>query len=75
VLGGIFGTKGEEVIEEWRKFHNEELHTLYSTIYNDSNEMKEVKISGAYTTHGRDQNCIEHKHRKTWKKETNGMEY
>jgi hypothetical protein len=26
----IFGPKGKELIGEWRKFHNEELHNLYS---------------------------------------------
>jgi hypothetical protein len=27
----IFGTKRDEVTGEWRKLHNEELHTLYSS--------------------------------------------
>jgi hypothetical protein len=27
----IFGTKTDEVIWEWRKLHNEELHNLYSS--------------------------------------------
>jgi hypothetical protein len=29
VFGGIFGPVMEEVKEEWRKLHNEELHDLY----------------------------------------------
>jgi hypothetical protein len=29
VLGRIFGSKREEVTEEWRKLHNEELNDLY----------------------------------------------
>jgi hypothetical protein len=29
VMRGIFGPKREEVTEEWRKLHNEELHDLY----------------------------------------------
>ena len=29
VLGGIFGTKRDEVTGEWRKLHNEELNDLY----------------------------------------------
>jgi hypothetical protein len=29
VLRGIFGTKGDEITEGWRKLHNEELHNLY----------------------------------------------
>jgi hypothetical protein len=31
VLRGIFGPKRDEVTGEWRKLHNEELHTLYSS--------------------------------------------
>jgi hypothetical protein len=27
----IFGPKRDEVTEEWRKLHNEELHDLYSS--------------------------------------------
>jgi hypothetical protein len=30
VLRRIFGLKRDEVMEEWRKLHNEELHDLYS---------------------------------------------
>jgi len=29
VLGGTFGAKRDEVTEEWRKLHNEELDDLY----------------------------------------------
>jgi hypothetical protein len=29
VLRGIFGPKRDDVMEEWRKLHNEELHNLY----------------------------------------------
>jgi hypothetical protein len=29
VLTGIFEPKRDEVTEDWRKLHNEELHTLY----------------------------------------------
>jgi hypothetical protein len=31
VLRRIFGSKGEEVTEKWRKLHNEELNDLYSS--------------------------------------------
>jgi hypothetical protein len=31
VLRRIFGLKRDEVTEEWRKLHNEELHNLYSS--------------------------------------------
>jgi hypothetical protein len=31
VLRRIFGTKRNEVVGEWRKLHNKELHDLYSS--------------------------------------------
>jgi hypothetical protein len=31
VLRRIFGPKRDEVTREWRKFHSEELHNLYSS--------------------------------------------
>jgi hypothetical protein len=31
VLRRIFGPKRDDVTGEWRKFHSEELHTLYSS--------------------------------------------
>jgi hypothetical protein len=31
VLKRIFGSKRDEVMGEWRKLHNEELHDLYSS--------------------------------------------
>jgi hypothetical protein len=32
VLRRIFGPKRDEIAGEWRKFHNEELHDLYSSL-------------------------------------------
>jgi hypothetical protein len=32
VLRGIFGCKRDEVIEEWRKLHNEELNVLFCSL-------------------------------------------
>jgi hypothetical protein len=32
VLRRIFGPKRDDVTEEWRKLHNEELHNLYSSL-------------------------------------------
>ena len=31
VLKKIFGVKRDEITGEWRKLHNDELHTLYSS--------------------------------------------
>ena len=33
VLRKIFGPKREEVVGEWRRLHNEELHDLYCSPY------------------------------------------
>jgi hypothetical protein len=33
VLRRIFGSKRDEIIGGWRKLHNEELHNLYSSLY------------------------------------------
>jgi len=30
VLRGTFGPKGAQVIGDWRRLHNEELHNLYA---------------------------------------------
>jgi hypothetical protein len=32
VLRRIFGTRREEVTEDWRRLHNEELHNLYASL-------------------------------------------
>jgi hypothetical protein len=31
VLRRLFGPKRDDVVEEWRKLHSEELHNLYSS--------------------------------------------
>jgi len=41
VLGRIFGPKGDEVTEEWRKLHNDELTDLYSS----QNNIRVIKSS------------------------------
>jgi len=33
VLRRMFGPKRDEITEEWRKLHNEELNDLYSSLY------------------------------------------
>jgi hypothetical protein len=32
LLMSIFGSKGDEIVEEWRKLHNEKLNDLYSPL-------------------------------------------
>jgi hypothetical protein len=33
VLRRMFGPKREEVVGDWRRLHNEELHNLYASPY------------------------------------------
>jgi hypothetical protein len=42
VLRSIFGPKRDEVMGEWSKLHNEELHDLYSS----PNIIKIIKLRG-----------------------------
>jgi hypothetical protein len=39
VLRRIFGPKREEVVRDWRRLHNEELHNLYAS----PNVTREIK--------------------------------
>jgi hypothetical protein len=56
VLRRIFGSKREEVTRGWRKLHNEILYNLY---YSPNNiRIKEDEMSGAFSTHGEDEECI-----------------
>jgi hypothetical protein len=45
VLRGIFEPKWDEVIQDWRELHNEELHYLYSSP--DNNMIKSRKMRSA----------------------------
>jgi hypothetical protein len=43
----IFGSKREEVIRGWRKFHNEELHNLYSSLnIITMNKSRRMRLAG-----------------------------
>jgi hypothetical protein len=50
VLRRIFGPKKDEVTEEWRKLHNEELHKFYSS----PDQVKANVVGKACGTHGRE---------------------
>jgi hypothetical protein len=52
VLRRISGPKRNEVIGDWRKLHNEELHNLYSSP-GIVRMIKEDKMGGACSTNGR----------------------
>jgi hypothetical protein len=45
VLREIFGTKGEELIGDWMKLHNEKRYELHSTIIL-GNQIKGNAVSG-----------------------------
>jgi hypothetical protein len=51
ILRRIFGPKRDEVTGEWRKFHNKELHNLYS--FDIISQVKANEMGGACSTHGR----------------------
>jgi hypothetical protein len=65
VLRRIFGHKREEVMEGWRRLHNEKLHNLYAS----PNVVREIKSRRMrWTGHlGRmeHEKCIHHFVRKT----------
>jgi hypothetical protein len=57
VLRRIFGPKREEVVGDWGRLHNEELHncTLHRILLSD--QIKDYR-RGACRTDGRDEQCI-----------------
>jgi hypothetical protein len=46
---GIFGLKTDEMRGGWRKLHNEEPHSLYSS---NIDQINEGKMDGEYSAHG-----------------------
>jgi hypothetical protein len=54
VLRKFFGPKRDEVTGEWRKFHNEEVHDLYSSpsIIRIIKSGRMDDMGGAYSTNG-----------------------
>jgi hypothetical protein len=57
VLRRIFGQKRDEVMGEWIKLHNEELHNLYSSP-NIIRMTKSRRIGRACSTSGGEEECI-----------------
>jgi hypothetical protein len=56
VLRRIFGPRRDEVMGNWRKLHNEELHNLYF-LPNIMRMIKSRRMRGQ-GTNGRDEECI-----------------
>jgi len=56
VLRIIFGPKRDEVNQEWRRLHNEELYDLYSS---PSIRIKKCEMGGTCSTYGTQESCIQ----------------
>jgi hypothetical protein len=59
VLRRIFGPKRDEVTEEWRKLHNEELNGLYSFPQcRAGDKIENNEMGGACSTYGGGERCV-----------------
>jgi hypothetical protein len=60
VLSRIFGPKWEEVVGDWRRLHNEELHNLYSSPHIRVIKSRRMRWAG-HVAHmrDRDEDCIQ----------------
>jgi hypothetical protein len=59
LLRRIFGPKMDEVIEKWRKLHNELNDLVLLTQYCLSDQVEKMKMGGACRTYGREKRCIQ----------------
>jgi hypothetical protein len=59
VMRGIFGRKRDEVMAEWRKLHNAELHILYSSPDIIGRSVKENEVGRACGTRGRGEKRVQ----------------
>jgi hypothetical protein len=69
VLRRIFGPKKDEVTGEWRKLHNEELHSLYSSP-DTIRQVKANEVGRACGMHGRGEKSAQGFGGKAQRKET-----
>jgi hypothetical protein len=60
VLRGMFGSKRDEVTEEWRKRHNEELNDLYcSPNFVRVIKSRKMRLAGHVARIGEEERCIQ----------------
>ena len=59
VLRKMFGPNSDEVTEEWRRLHNEELLDLYFLPEIISLIVKQDEMGRGYSTHGTEDNCVQ----------------
>jgi hypothetical protein len=71
VLRRIFGPKRDDVMGEWRKLHNEELHNLYSSP-DIIRQVKANEVGGTCGTHWRGEKSVQGFGGKARRKETTG---
>jgi hypothetical protein len=57
VLRRTSAPKRTEIIDSWRKLHNEELHNLHSSPYNYNDEVKEDEMGRTCSTYGERRNA------------------
>jgi hypothetical protein len=58
VLKRIFGPKRDDIMGEWRKPHNGELHNLYSSP-DSIRQIKGYEVGGACGMQGRGDKCVQ----------------
>jgi hypothetical protein len=60
MLRRIFGPNKDDVTEEWRRLHNEELNYLYSpNTYYSGDQIEKNEKGWACATYGRQERCIQ----------------
>jgi len=59
VLRKIFGPKRDEVTEEWRRLHNEELCDLFSPDIIRGDQIEKNEMGGTCGTYGGEERCTQ----------------
>ena len=59
VLRRVFGCERDEVTEEWRKLHNEELRSVLLTQYCAGGKIEKNEMGGACGAYGGGERCAQ----------------